>query len=81
MVFFKEIARSEYRVSLRSKGSIDVGEVAKRFGGGGHKNASGCTVHGTLPEVRAQIFPLVIEAIDRDGSSDGGGEPAHTLHH
>ncbi|RPJ78354.1 MAG: bifunctional oligoribonuclease/PAP phosphatase NrnA, partial [Acidobacteria bacterium] len=48
VVFFKEVSHSEYRISMRSKGDIDVGDVAKRFGGGGHKNASGCTVHGTL---------------------------------
>jgi phosphoesterase RecJ-like protein len=70
VVFFKEVDHSQYRVSLRSKGGIDVGEVAKRFGGGGHKNASGCTVDGTLPEVRAQVIPLVVEAIERAGNGD-----------
>jgi len=70
VVFFKEVDHAEYRVSLRSKGAIDVGEVAKRFGGGGHKNASGCTVEGALPEVRAQVIPLVVEAIERAGNGD-----------
>jgi len=70
VVFFKEVDHSQYRVSLRSKGLIDVGEVAKRFGGGGHKNASGCTVDGTLPEVRAQVIPLVVEAIEHAGNGE-----------
>jgi phosphoesterase RecJ-like protein len=70
VVFFKEVDQAEYRVSLRSKGNIDVGEVAKRFGGGGHKNASGCTVEGTLPEVRAQVIPLVVEAIERGDNGE-----------
>jgi bifunctional oligoribonuclease and PAP phosphatase NrnA len=65
VVFFKEGDGNEYRISLRSKGNIDVGGVAKQFGGGGHKNASGCTVPGTLPAVRQQIMPLVEAAIDR----------------
>ena len=43
VVFFKQIEGEEYRVSMRSKGDIDIGAVAK-FGGGGHKNAAGCTV-------------------------------------
>ena len=38
----------DYRVSMRSKGDVDVGAVAKQFGGGGHKNAAGCTVHGPI---------------------------------
>ena len=44
VVFFKQIEGDEYRVSMRSKGDIDIGAVAKEFGGGGHKNAAGCTV-------------------------------------
>jgi phosphoesterase RecJ-like protein len=65
VVFFKEWDGTEYRVSLRSKGNIDVGSVAKQFGGGGHKNASGCTVVGALPTVRQQLLPLVQAAIER----------------
>jgi phosphoesterase RecJ-like protein len=56
VVFFKQGEDGQYRVSLRSKGEFDVGRVARSFGGGGHKNASGCTLGGTLPEVKARIF-------------------------
>jgi oligoribonuclease NrnB/cAMP/cGMP phosphodiesterase (DHH superfamily) len=35
---------NEVLFSLRSKGDMDVAEIAKKFGGGGHKNASGCRV-------------------------------------
>jgi len=55
-VFFKEAEDGHWRVSLRSKGDIDVGRVARGFGGGGHKNASGCTLHGPLEDVRASIL-------------------------
>jgi len=72
VVFFKEWEPTQYRVSMRSKGTIDVGEVAKRFGGGGHKNASGCTVDGTLAEARQQVLGPVIAAIDR-GTANGNG--------
>jgi phosphoesterase RecJ-like protein len=74
VIFFKEWEPTEYRVSLRSKGTIDVGEVAKRFGGGGHKNASGCTIHGTLAEARQQVLGLVVDAIDRGTGGNGPGE-------
>ena len=55
-VFFKEAGDGHWRVSLRSKGDIDVGRVARSFGGGGHKNASGCTLEGPLASVRAAIL-------------------------
>src|SRR4029077_1897494 len=41
VIFFKQIEGEEYRVSMRSKGDIDIGSIAKAFGGGGHKNAAG----------------------------------------
>ena len=47
-VFFREQADGRYRVSLRSKGAVDVSVVAEHFGGGGHKCASGCSLEGPL---------------------------------
>jgi phosphoesterase RecJ-like protein len=49
---------SEFRVSLRSKGSgnVDVSAVARRFNGGGHRNASGCTLRGEAAEVTERVL-------------------------
>jgi bifunctional oligoribonuclease and PAP phosphatase NrnA len=48
-VFLREIAdASQFRLSIRSKGKIDVARIAEHFGGGGHRNASGCTINGSL---------------------------------
>jgi bifunctional oligoribonuclease and PAP phosphatase NrnA len=55
VVFFKHVQGDEYRVSMRSKGAIDVNAVAKAFGGGGHKNAAGCTAVGRIDALR-QLF-------------------------
>jgi phosphoesterase RecJ-like protein len=55
VVFFKHVDGDEYRVSMRSKGTIDIGAVAKTFGGGGHKNAAGCTAIGRIDALR-QLF-------------------------
>jgi phosphoesterase RecJ-like protein len=63
VAFFKEVAPEIYRVSLRSKGKINVARVAERFGGGGHKNASGCTVTGPFDEVRAEVVERLREAV------------------
>jgi len=43
-------------VSFRSKGRVDVSAVAARFGGGGHHNAAGCTVSGTLVGVKRRVL-------------------------
>ena len=55
VVFFKQVEGDEYRVSLRSKGDIDIGAVAKEFGGGGHKNAAGCTVTGSIDTLQEAL--------------------------
>jgi phosphoesterase RecJ-like protein len=47
-VFFRELPDGRFRVSLRSKGKMDVAHVAEDFGGGGHACASGCSVEGPL---------------------------------
>jgi phosphoesterase RecJ-like protein len=64
VVFFKQIEGDQYRVSLRSKGPVDVGSVAKVFGGGGHKNAAGCTVRGAVGFLQELFFQKVGVAID-----------------
>jgi len=44
------------RVSLRSKGGVDVGAVAASLGGGGHRAAAGCFVGGSLADARAKLL-------------------------
>ena len=46
--FFRETPDGRFRVSLRSKGSLDVSQIAEEFGGGGHACASGLSVDGPL---------------------------------
>lgn len=50
-IFLYETDTVTYKVSLRSKDFIDVSIVAAMFGGGGHKKAAGCTMHGTHLDV------------------------------
>src|SRR5215469_3657290 len=47
-VFFRELPDGRFRVSLRSKGRLEVSGIAEEFGGGGHACASGCSVNGPL---------------------------------
>ena len=47
-LFFREQPDGRFRVSLRSKGAVNVAAVAQALGGGGHECASGCAVDGPL---------------------------------
>jgi phosphoesterase RecJ-like protein len=47
-LFFREMPDHRYRVSLRSKGAVNVAAIAEKFGGGGHECASGCSMDGPL---------------------------------
>jgi bifunctional oligoribonuclease and PAP phosphatase NrnA len=63
VAFFKEIGANDWRVSLRSKGTVDVGAIARWQGGGGHTNAAGCSAKGSLDDVNRQFGQLLTEAI------------------
>jgi phosphoesterase RecJ-like protein len=65
VVFFKENGPNDWRISMRSKGDIDINIVAKRFGGGGHKNASGCSARGRFEDLTKQFSDLILEQIDK----------------
>jgi len=66
-VFFRELADGRLRVSLRSKGSVNVSTVAEHFGGGGHKCASGCAIDGPLSIAVSRIVErLRAEAVIAD---------------
>ena len=56
---FREVGVDKYKVSFRSQGNINVAAISQSFGGGGHKNAAGCTLFGPLSEVRKQIYQAV----------------------
>ncbi|MDR2939470.1 MAG: bifunctional oligoribonuclease/PAP phosphatase NrnA [Clostridiales bacterium] len=62
-VFIYETEENIFKVSLRSK-VINVSELAKSFGGGGHVNAAGCTLSGSKNEVYAIIKTKIQEEIE-----------------
>jgi phosphoesterase RecJ-like protein len=64
VVFFKKIEGDQYRVSMRSKGDVDIRAIATEYGGGGHKNAAGCTITGPIDALRATLVEKIEGAID-----------------
>lgn len=55
-VLFREVGKDEYKVSLRSKGDIDVARIAVHFNGGGHKHAAGCRIKADIDTAKAMIL-------------------------
>ena len=70
-LFFREQADGRFRVSLRSKGGINVAKVAETFGGGGHSCASGCAIDGPLSvATERMIAQLQIRGFGNRGPSE-----------
>ena len=55
-VFFRELESRRWRVSLRSKGAVDVSSIASTFAGGGHKCASGFSLEGPLSVAAERVM-------------------------
>ncbi len=62
-VMFVELEESVTKVSLRSRGDVDVCQVARQFGGGGHRAASGITFDGPLAAARAAVLDAMSRAM------------------
>jgi bifunctional oligoribonuclease and PAP phosphatase NrnA len=52
----RELEDGRFKISMRSKGSIDVARVAHQFGGGGHQKAAGCTLEGSVSEIKNKLI-------------------------
>jgi len=58
-VFFHETSKNQYKTSLRSKGRINVEKIARNFGGGGHVNASACSIEGNIVDVKKKLLTVI----------------------
>jgi len=61
----REQGTGSVKVSLRAKGEVDVNRIAARFGGGGHANAAGCVLRGTLEAAEAELLAAIRQALPR----------------
>jgi len=64
-VIFVGQVKGGFKLSFRSRCEMDCNEIARQFGGGGHKAAAGAFQEGSLDEVRGRVLPVVIEALKK----------------
>lgn len=64
-VTLREKPNGDYRVSLRTTGGLDASAICSRMGGGGHKNASGCTVDGPVDSARKRVLAEIQKDLER----------------
>jgi bifunctional oligoribonuclease and PAP phosphatase NrnA len=62
-MLFIEQARGGVKVSFRARNGLDCSLLAAKFGGGGHREAAGATISGTMPEVVDRVLETVREAV------------------
>lgn len=67
VVFCKQWEPDIVKVSLRSRGDVDVRSVAAAFGGGGHTNAAGCSIHSDLETARRALEASLVELLGGRG--------------
>ena len=60
---------TKVRGNLRSKGDLDVSEIAANFGGGGHHAAAGFSNNGTILETLTVALPMLAELVGEDPAS------------
>ena len=64
-ITLKQIAKDEFKVSLRTFNPVDASEICKELGGGGHKGAAGATVKGSLEEVKEKVLAAVKNNLEK----------------
>ena len=63
VAIIRQVGEQDFKVSLRSRGDIDVERIARKQGGGGHRNAAGFPASGTLEELRSEVTKQLTEAL------------------
>jgi len=58
-MLYTQMGEKQFKLSLRSKGKVNVEKIARKFGGGGHVNAAACRIAGDIEAIKA----LVLEAV------------------
>jgi phosphoesterase RecJ-like protein len=63
VAFLKQHQAGIVSVSFRSRGNFDVRKVAAGFGGGGHRNAAGCTITGNVSDAEREVTAALADSL------------------
>jgi phosphoesterase RecJ-like protein len=80
-ILFRETADGSTKVSLRSAGPINVNAIARQFGGGGHRKASGALIGAPVRDVVPRVLEAVRAALRELQAGARQGEPAGRFAH
>ena len=58
-MLYTQMGEKQYKLSLRSKGRVNVETIARKFGGGGHLNAAACRMEGDIEEIQSRVMEAV----------------------
>ena len=60
-MLYTQMGEKSFKVSLRSKGKVNVEKIASRFGGGGHINAAACRMEGDIEDIKSRVRDAIKE--------------------
>lgn len=63
VALFRELGPESWKISLRSRGAVDVQAIARHHGGGGHRNAAGCRFAGPLATAESRFVAELARAV------------------
>ena len=64
-VTLREKENGIFKISLRTNDELNASDICKKFGGGGHPAAAGCTIHGGLENAKKSIVEAISDEIKR----------------
>ena len=67
-VSIKEKDDGSYKISVRTYPPLNASEICKEMGGGGHKNAAGCSLSGNIEDVKKQVLSVIGKALEENNA-------------
>ncbi len=64
-LFFRQLDTTTFKLAMRSKGNVDVGSLARELGGGGHHNAAGAQLSGSIDEVMQKTLQRLEQLLEQ----------------
>ncbi|MDO8784904.1 MAG: DHHA1 domain-containing protein, partial [Syntrophales bacterium] len=63
-ILYNEISSNYFKISFRSKGKINIEQIAGALGGGGHINAAGCEIEGDIETIRHRVIDMARHVVE-----------------